>query len=241
MRKIFAFSGILLASTSFASDHNNIDSGRPLRFEDAYSIAFREQTLEFGYSLFTRDTARPNHGFSAEWKSGFAKNKEFSIGFHRFSLGSANELESLELSYFHGLRRELNNLPALAYRVEVGVPTRSGSRGADLLFRGISTKSLKNLDKVHLNVEVEGNTDKFSPSWNALLGYSVPLGYPSTFDRTLVAELGLLNIGRKQSGTFGVGLRQQLSPYEIFDLGATLNFSGGTTGLKLAIGYSRSF
>ena len=35
----------------FANDHNNLDSGRPLSFDDAESIGFGEQSIEFGGSL----------------------------------------------------------------------------------------------------------------------------------------------------------------------------------------------
>ena len=31
----------------FAVDHNNIDAGRPLDFDDAEAIAYREKALEF--------------------------------------------------------------------------------------------------------------------------------------------------------------------------------------------------
>lgn len=39
---------VSLTNPVFANDHNNLDSGRPLSFDDAESIGFGEQSIEFG-------------------------------------------------------------------------------------------------------------------------------------------------------------------------------------------------
>ncbi len=38
-------------SPAFAVDHNNIDADRPLDFDDAEAIAYREKSIEVGASL----------------------------------------------------------------------------------------------------------------------------------------------------------------------------------------------
>ena len=46
--------GALVLATALpalAVDHNNVDAHRPLTFDDAEAIAYREQALEFGLGL----------------------------------------------------------------------------------------------------------------------------------------------------------------------------------------------
>ena len=54
MRRFLLIAVGLVASFTnpvFANDHNNLDSGRPLSFDDAESLGFGEQSIEFGGSL----------------------------------------------------------------------------------------------------------------------------------------------------------------------------------------------
>ena len=78
---LIVFSALLVSVASAQSDHNNIDAGRPLRFDDAASIAYRERAVEFGLSLDTFRRKAANYGFKAEYKVGFAKNQDLGITF----------------------------------------------------------------------------------------------------------------------------------------------------------------
>lgn len=253
-RPLLALSLIGLGGSALAIDHNNIDSGRPLRFDDAYSIAYRERAMEFGLSLDTFRRKAASYGFQAEYKFGFAKNQDIGIAFHPSYEGSEKRFDvgDVELSYFHGIRREIDNAPALAYRVDVGLPTGRDSRGLDVRLRGIATKALGQYDKLHLNLDlglaVDAHEDERNVTFGAILGYSTPLGYPKRFDQTLVAELALQQSalkGEGYTGTVGVGLRKQVGVRSVFDIGLESDLfstkGASKSPLRLAIGYSIGF
>lgn len=254
MKCQIALGVILLASLAMANDHNNLDSGRPLRFDDAYSIAFRERALEFGMSLDTFRRNRPDYGIKAEYKVGFAKNQDIGIAFHPFYSGDegAGKWGEVELSYFHGLRREIDNTPALAYRLDLAMPTDRDKRGAEVRLRGIATKAFRQFDKMHLNVDAQWATspdpDEREVTFGAILGYSMPLGYPRAFDQTLVAEFALqqgIMRGDGYTGTIGLGLRRQMSPRAVLDFGVESDVfapaSAKRAPFRMTIGYSTAF
>jgi len=254
MKKLLLISGPLLSSFAFASDHNNVESGRPLRFDDAYSIAYRERAFEFGLSLDTFGRRGPTYGNKTEFKYGFAKNQDISLAFEPTYSSSERrgDIGNVEVGYFNGLRREIDDAPAIAYRVDVGLPTKRGAKGLDFRFRGIATKALGQYDKVHVNLDLSLNTDpgpgERRHTLGAVLGYSTPLGYPRRFDQTLVADLAIQeskNEGEGYVGSVGLGVRRQVSPRAVLDVGITSDIfstkGAERSPFRLAIGYSVSF
>lgn len=219
MRQLFLLS-LLVSSFAIANDHNNIDGGRPLRFDDAYSIAFGERSLEFGMSMASLRRRAPFYGFVSEFKYGFAKNQDIGIGFDSLT-------SEFDMSYFHGVRREMGNGPALAYRADAGV-AKGQVEGR---LRGILTQRLHQYDKVHLNLDVFFQDRRIE--FGGVIGYSMPLGYPRRFDRTLVAEIALIG-GR---GSVGLGLRHQLDARSVFDVGLHADRSSA----RLVLGFSVVF
>lgn len=244
-----------MAAFGFAqSDHNNIDAGRPLRFDDASSIAFRERVLEFGLTVDTFRRRAGDYRFRNEYKVGFAKNQDIGITFEPRYDGRDRRFDAgnVEIAYFNSLRREIDDSPAIAYRVELGLPTGRGAQGVDAKFRGIATRALGQYDKLHLNLDVEvassPKSDERDFAFGAILGYTSPLGYPRKFDRTMVAELAVQQSrvrGRGYTGTLGFGLRRQLSPRTVFDIGARTDIfstkGADRSPLRLVIGYSVGF
>jgi hypothetical protein len=245
---------VLVSSVFAQSDHNNIDSGRPLRFDDAFSIAFRERALEFGLSLDTFRRRTANYGFKAEYKVGFAKNQDIGITFDPIYDGTDRRFDAgnVEIAYFNGFRREINDAPALAYRIELGLPTGRGASGLDAKFRAIATRALRQYDKVHLNFDANVATNpgpgERNVAFGVILGYTNPLGYPRKFDQTMIAEFAVQQSGSKDEGfvgSFGIGLRRQLTPQSVFDVGITSDIfstkGAERSSLRLAIGYSVGF
>ncbi|MEQ1935795.1 MAG: hypothetical protein ABL962_18215 [Fimbriimonadaceae bacterium] len=257
MRKLVAALalGAVLATVAVGqSDHNNIDAGRPLRFDDASSIAFRERALEIGLSLSSFRRTAPTYGLRAEYKVGFAKNQDIGITFAPRIGGGDRRFDpgNVEIAYFNAMRREIEDSPALAYRVELGLPTGRGSRGVDAKLRGIATRALGQYDKLHINLDIDvasnPKPDERNVAFGAILGYSSPIGYPRRFDQTIVAEFAVQQSRRRGlgfSGTLGVGLRQQLGPHTVFDVGLESDIFGPRgverSPLKLTIGYSIGF
>ena len=68
-----------MAAPARAVDHNNLDAGRPLRFDDAEPLAFREQSLELGFSLGLPGTPQGTRSFLAH-----APGPRFGGGFQRW-------------------------------------------------------------------------------------------------------------------------------------------------------------
>ncbi len=254
MRNSLAVLLVAFSVAAFANDHNNVDAGRPLLFDDAFSIAFGERVVEIGLMGSAWRDRATRLGLVAEFKYGFAKNQDFSIGFHpSYTFGEQRaEGGEIELGHFHGIQREIDDSPALGYRVKLAVPTGPDARGVKVGVRAIATKQIGNYDKLHVNVDVEYATDPHADERDvklgAVVGYSVPLGYPRRFDRTLVADVSWNQAASKgQGGVFGVGLgvRQQIDAQSVFDIGLRsdiLGYNGAERRpITFVVGFSKSF
>jgi hypothetical protein len=184
--------------------------------------------------------------FRSELQYGFAKNKDISISLEPTYFSQSGKLVGnvAEISYFENITREIDNAPAFGYRVEAGLPV-SGQSGSEFQLRAILTKSLRHYDKIHFNLDVYHSTKPSSGDpqnrVGAILGYSTPLGYPRSFDQTLLAEWGVL-AGSRVSSWVGVGLRKQVSATAVVDLGFQLDLAApanNSSTLRLTLGYSQ--
>lgn len=255
---------LLVPTAAYAVDHDNLDSGRPLRLEDAEAIAFRELAFEFGIA-----PTRPRGGnglglglgMTAEYLYGFALNSHLSVdvdpyvgargggesGDRRFDVGD------IGLGVFHNFNRETLSRPAFAVRADAYLPTGRGSRGMGLRLRGIMTRTFSQYSRFHVNVDANTHTApeegerRFQPA--VTVGFSRPIGYPTRFDRTFAAELGARASEEKGQGTVfyaGTGLRQQVTVRSVFDVGITSDFAATKGGaaretVRLVAGYSTQF
>ena len=215
MRRTTLLVGLIVATRAMANDHNNLERGRPLLFDDAYSIAYGEREFQLG---FNQASNKP--GISSSFGFGFAKNEEFSVGF------DANRGTSslYELSYIRNLTREIGNAPAYGFRLTCNSMPGSKSSGTA---RFIATKAWHQYDKLHLNLDL--NTIQ-SPG--VILGYSNPIGYPRKFDQTMLAEIAF----QPKQTSVGLGLRQQISPRSVLDVGVQAGRQ-----LRFTVGYSIGF
>ena len=240
--------------SAVAVDHNNLDAGRPLEFDDASSIAFREQTLEFGAAVSKPKSGGADFEGSAEYLYGFAKNSHLSLDFDpRFAReeNGTRRFDSgdIGIGVFHNFNREFGSTPALALRADAYLPTGRNSSGVDFRLRAIASKHVFARSQLHLNLDLRidnGNKSERKTQPGIILGYSQPLGYPSRFDRTLVAQIGYrVNPLRGDNGvtTIGVGLRQQVGVQSVLDVGVLCDLTGGSSRekIKIVAGYSRQF
>jgi hypothetical protein len=238
---------------AIASDHNNVDKERPLRFDDAYSIAYRSFEFQNGFRLDTFNQSRPVYNFRSELQYGLAKNKDISIGLEPFVSSDSGKLigNVVELSYFEGITREIGNSPAYGYRVDAGLPV-SGGTGIEFRLRGILTKSLNHYDKVHLNLDYYQSISRPSSDrrqrMGAILGYSNPIGYPKSFSQTFLAEFGIEQSAEPGSGFnswIGLGIRRQHSTVGVLDFGIHVDIQRAyvdqLSSIRLTLGYSFNF
>lgn len=246
---------LMTLQQAHAVDHNNLDAGRPLEFDDAYSIAYREQAIEFGAAVSKPARGKTGVQGSAEYLYGFAKNSHFSLDFDPSYAAENGERRRFDagdigVGVFHNFNREHGSTPALALRADAFLPTGRDARGVDFRVRGIATRQFGQYGRVHLNLDwmVQGGARdgerKHQPG--VIVGYSQPIGYPTRFDRTLLAQVGYrANPLRGENGitTVGVGLRQQVGVQSVFDVGVLSDLSGGNARekWKITAGYSRQF
>ena len=251
------------AAGARASDHNNVDAGRPLSFDDAETVAFGERDFEYGLSLrFPRGgggTSRAGLGFAAEYLNGFALNSQISVGVDAEAGGRAGsertgfEVEGVGVGWMHNFNREIGRAPALSLRADLLVPTERGEQGRSALrLRGIASRTARQYDRFHLNLDATlalrptAGERTLRPA--VTLGYTVPLGYPARFDRTGLAEIGLRTADERGSGTIlavGAGLRQQAGVRSVLDLGVRGDVAAkrgaARTLFALVAGYSTAF
>ena len=244
-----------LADRAVAVDHNNIDAHRPLNFDDAESIGFREQAIDLGAALTIPEGKSVGGEFEIEYLYGFAPNTHFNIGIDPSIEEENNETKfsigDLSVGVLHNFNREYNNTPAFAIRGDMGFPTGRDSKGVDFRLRGIASKTVGQYNRFHLNLDAnfttatEGEERDFVPG--VILGYSRPIGYPTNFTRTFLAEVGVRSSEVEDDGAvviLGVGLRQQIGYQSILDLGIQGDIagdSGDRDELRLVAGYSFAF
>ncbi|PSF39567.1 hypothetical protein C7H19_01900 [Aphanothece hegewaldii CCALA 016] len=248
---------VLAVNPSLAVDHNNLDAGRPLSFDDAESIAYREQSIEFGAGLNLPSNRSVGGSFEIEYLYGFALNSHLVIGLDPSVGGKADtddtrlDVGNLSVGVFHNFNREYNNVPAFAIRGDVGLPTGRDARGVDIRLRGIASKTVGQYDRLHLNLDLNVKTDVDSEERSVIpgliLGYSRPLGYPKRFDKTFLAEMGVRASQDSAGGAIlitGVGIRQQVSLRSVLDFGIEGDIATGAgerSELRLKVGYSFGF
>lgn len=239
----------------YAVDHNNVDANRPLSFDDAESIGFREQALDLGTAFVIPEGESVGGEFELEYLYGFARNTHFNLGIDP-SVGAESEnsdfdIGNLSLGVLHNFNREYNHVPAFAIRADSYLPTGNDSEGVDFRLRGIASKTLGQYNRFHLNLDLDFKTQteneerSFVPG--VILGYSRPLGYPQRFDRSFLAEVGIKASQIEADGTvvrLGMGIRQQIGYQSVLDLGIEGDLAGNegeSNRLRLIAGYSVAF
>lgn len=250
----------MLPLSAQAIDHDNIDSGRPLSFDDAEAIAFRERAFEFGLGLSTPYRRRGlGLGLSAEYLYGFRVNSHFSIDFDP-SAGARSEsgdrrfdVGNIGVGVFHNLNRETLTRPAFAVRADAYLPTGRGAGGVGVRLRGVMSRTFNQYSRFHINADANvvsspGNGDR-SVVPAVTLGVSRPIGYPTSFNQTAGVELGARASQESGKGAIlytGVGLRRQVTVRSVFDVGVQSDFAATKRGasrdnLRLVAGYSTQF
>jgi len=259
MRKhLLALLLLAVAAPAYAVDHNNVDAGRPLSFDDAESLAYREQSLEMGLDLRWPRRKALGAGLHAEYLYGFGLNSHLSVGFDP-SIGGRSDDEStsfdqgdVSLGLFHNFNREFKNTPAFSLRGDVALPSGRGSQGADFRLRAIASRHAGQYGRVHLNLDLNAASDPrvgegtFAPGMT--LGFTHPIGYPRSFTTTGLAEISVRagrESGRGPIVGLGIGIRRQVGVRSVLDLGlesdvAAFNGAAGDR-LRVIAGYSYGF
>lgn len=265
LRKLtFFIAALAISSTRFAApafgvDHDSIDAHRPLDFDDAETIAFREKSIEYGASITKPNRGKIGGAGEVEYLVGFRKNWQANLGIAPSFLAQNAEQNSdsrranfgdISIGVQHNFNRESEKTPAFGVRFDALLPTGNQSRGVDFRLRGIASRKFGAYGRLHLNLDFDTDSQaraaESSTRSGVILGYSQPLGFPKRFDRTLVAQIGYRENqlrGERDLTNVGIGIRQQVSPRSVFDFGVKSDIAGGANReiLQLVAGYSTAF
>jgi len=227
---------VVTSGSALAIDHGNLDENRPLRVEDAYPIATGEIAFEAGGG-FTLQRRGANRGFfPLEILYGALPNLQLGIGTVLSTdprdIDDPPKSGDLLLSALYNFNQETVSLPALALKLTLDAPTGVGARGYGVELKGIVTKSFERLS-VHFNGAYEFLTDtgrhERDGRYTLVLGASYPVGAPKFTRATLVADVFTEQpIRRGEPNVVGteVGLRYQLTPRLVWDVGLGTEFAG---------------
>jgi hypothetical protein len=236
--------------SSLAIDHKNLDAGRPLRMEDAYAISTGEIAVEAGAG-FTLQRHGPDRGlFPIEVLWGALPNFQIGVG-AMFStdphdIDERPKSGDLHFSALYNFNQETLSVPAFGAKLGLDVPSGIDSRGVAVEVNGIVTKSFERLS-IHFNAGYElftdSRQDERDGQYSLVLGASYPVGAPKFTRATLVADVFTeQSVHRGESSVVGteVGLRYQLTPRIVWDVGVGTEFAGpadrsrlfGVTGLS---------
>jgi len=245
------------AAPAGAADHNNVDAHRPLSFDDADSLAFREQAFELGLNLAWPRKRPLGLGMDFEYLYGFAMNSHASLGFEPSTGGRAGDpdtgfdLGSVALGLFHNFNREHRGAPAFSVRGDAYFPTGREAKGVAFRLRGIASRQA-GYGRLHLNVDLNGNPgarkEERQIHPGVVLGYSRPIGYPVHFHTTGLAELSVRAGEDRGTGPVigvGVGMRRQVGVRSVLDVGLQSDVAASRGAprdhLRLVVGYSTGF
>jgi outer membrane putative beta-barrel porin/alpha-amylase len=238
-RRLMPLSLILLmavASETLAIDHKNWDENRPLRLEDAYSIASGELAVEAGAG-FALERRGPDRGFSpVEVLYGAYPNLQLGLGTTLFTdphdIDEQTKSGDLQVSGLYNLNQETLTLPAFGVKLELNLPTGVDSAGVDVEVKGLVTKSFDRLS-LYLNAGYEflsGTTrDERHGRYEVTLGASYPVGAPQYTRTTLIGDVFTEPGGRRGgSNAVGteVGFRHQLTARVVLDAALGTEFAG---------------
>jgi Putative MetA-pathway of phenol degradation len=227
---------VLAPVAALAIDHKNLDEGRPLRLEDAYAISAGEIALEAGAGFTLRRRGADRGFFPVELLYGALPN--FQIGVGTTLATDPREIDEptksgdIRIGALYNLNQETLVMPAFGVKLEVELPTGVESKGVDVEVKGIVTKSFERLS-VHFNAAYLFLTDsgrgERDGRYELVLGASYPVGAPRFTRATLVADVFTEQAAhRGESNVVGteVGLRYQLTPSIVWDVGVGTEFAG---------------
>jgi hypothetical protein len=225
-----------VAPAASAIDHKNLDEGRPLRLDDAYSIATGELAVEAGAG-FALERRGPARGvLPVEALYGALPNLQLGLGTTLLTdpheVHEQTKSGDLRVSGLYNFNQETLTLPAFGLKLELNLPTGVDSAGVDVEVKGIVTRSIQRLS-LHLNAGytfLSGTTnDERDGRYEVTLGASYPVGAPQYTRTTLVGDL-FTEQGDRRGGSnvFGaeVGFRHQLTQRLVVDAGIGSELAG---------------
>ncbi|MCA9466616.1 MAG: hypothetical protein KC643_14410 [Nitrospira sp.] len=236
---------------AWALDHDNLDPNRPIQMEDAYAIPQGEIGLEGGIRVNDRHKGKTQVVTQPQIIYGAFRNTQIEIQSDLLTeprtVRGSNKSGDLHLGVLYNFNTETLLLPAFAIRLEADFPTGVRSQGFDTQMTGILTRSIGRL-RFHLNAGYtrlgKAQTGEREGTYRLVAAVSYPLGYPSRFRETLLADIFTRQsdlVGQANHTGIEIGIRHQLSSRLVLDAGLASELTGpsdrsmfsGTLGLSV--------
>jgi hypothetical protein len=236
---------------AYAIDHKNLDEGRPLRLEDAYPIAHGEFAIEAGAGFTLQRRGADRGLFPVELVYGALPNLQ--VGVSSMLSTDPREIDDrpksgdLRFSALYNFNQETIVWPAFAVKLGLDGPTGVHAHGFGVDAKGIITKSVQRLS-LHLNAGYEFLTstrdDEHDGRYKLAIGASYPVGAPRFTRATMVGDVFAEQSSRHGDPTTvgtELGLRYQLTPRVVWDVGVGTEFAGPAERSKFSFTTGLSF
>ncbi|HXG44723.1 MAG TPA: transporter [Gemmatimonadales bacterium] len=232
-------------------DYRNLDDDRPTITEDAYPVERYAFEFLLPYS-YERDRAGTDlHLVMPELEYGIVRNGQVGVKLPLAARRRSGDTEwgpaGVTAFGLYNLNTESRLLPAFAVRVDGHLPVGSlAGDGARVTFKAIATRSWGR-NRVHLNAAwTVGDEERL-----AAVEPGHRWSYSAALDRTLFRQslllLGEIVTRRTAADTpvevnAGIGVRYQLSPTMVMDLGLSRRIRRSTgPDFGVTAGFSRVF
>jgi hypothetical protein len=237
--------GVAVAQT----DYRNLDAGRPVRTEDAYSI--ERYAIEFlvPYRFESARGPTRTHLLTPELEYGAWLDTHVGVALPLGILdagGATAGVGAPSLFALHNFNSETTGWPALALRTDLQLPIASiGDRTTRLSFTGIATRSWGRT-RAHLNVTGGIGSAAAVTPLNDAVRWSVGGAVDRTLYRQSVLLVGEVAAARAMAGgpatlNLSGGLRWQWHPTLVLDAGLTRRLRAAGPNLGVTVGLSHTF
>ena len=220
---------LMMPTVVWALDHDNLDPNRPIAIEDAYVVPKGEIGVEGGLLFSDRKHGKSRFVFQPQLIIGAFDNTQLELSSDvqtdpRSVVGD-DKSGNLTIGALYNVNTETLSLPAFAVRAQLGLPTGVSAQGVDTALTGVMTRSYGRW-RTHVNVGYSflgsPQGQERSGTYRVVAAVSYPLGYPTSFNDTIIANVFTRQsdrVGQRNPTGIGIGLRHQVSSRVVADIG----------------------
>jgi hypothetical protein len=237
---------VLLAASTRAADHHNLEEGLPTEIEDAYPVGFRGREVQAAFRYERTDDNEDRFVIDPRVEVGFAPNWQAKVSVP-FFLGSADRTDSgnVGLEAFYNFNVEGLVLPAFALSGRTDFPTGKDSAGLDTTLKAIMTKSISKtgLDRIHLNLAWKHNAGSRHGQRDDL--YRLVVGYSRRLDADTTVMVDFIREQEveddHEANLFELGVRRQITPRILVGLGVGAGVGDESPKFRTTLALQKSF
>lgn len=231
-------------------DYRNLDDDRPTLIEDAYPI--ERYAFEFlAPWRYRRDHGGGSvHAFTPEIEYGLLRNAQ--LGLKLPIAGATNGdhrdwgVSGLRLFALYNFNTESRWLPAVSIRSDILLPLGSlAGEGTRVSLKGIATRSFGR-NRLHLNGAYTFGRDRPQAAADPANKWWAGAALDRTLFRQSVLLVGEVYALRAANAlpvevNASVGLRYQLTPYLVGDVGVARRLRANGPDYEMTLGFSHAF